>query len=110
MIETEESSKGQIKTSDDSFNDRVDTLIEDLIKTNIEENVENTCKTCHKTIKDDIDNNNILEVQKKTGMIFQEFNLVNNLSAINNVLTGLLNSSNKSCRKRNFSAYLEANS
>ena len=35
------------------------------------------------------------EVQKKTGMIFQEFNLVNNLSAINNVLTGLLNSSNK---------------
>ena len=42
-----------------------------------------------------IDNNNILEVQKKTGMIFQEFNLVNNLSAINNVLTGLLNSSNK---------------
>ena len=37
-----------------------------------------------------IDNNNIPEVQKKTGMIFQEFNLVNNLSAINNVLTGLL--------------------
>ena len=28
-------------------------------------------------------------------MIFQEFNLVNNLSAINNVLTGLLSSSNK---------------
>lgn len=42
-----------------------------------------------------VNNNNILEVQKKTGMIFQEFNLVNNLSAINNVLTGLLNSSNK---------------
>ncbi|MDA7831814.1 phosphonate ABC transporter ATP-binding protein [Candidatus Pelagibacter sp.] len=42
-----------------------------------------------------INNNNISEVQKKTGMIFQEFNLVNNLSAINNVLTGLLNSSNK---------------
>ena len=42
-----------------------------------------------------LDKNNILEVQKKTGMIFQEFNLVNNLSAINNVLTGLLNSSNK---------------
>ena len=42
-----------------------------------------------------INNNNILEVQKKTGMIFQEFNLINNLSAINNVLTGLLNSSNK---------------
>ena len=42
-----------------------------------------------------VNNNTILEVQKKTGMIFQEFNLVNNLSAINNVLTGLLNSSNK---------------
>jgi len=42
-----------------------------------------------------IGSNNILDVQKKTGMIFQEFNLVNNLSAINNVLTGLLNSSNK---------------
>ena len=42
-----------------------------------------------------INNNNISDVQKKTGMIFQEFNLVNNLSAINNVLTGLLNSSNK---------------
>ena len=37
----------------------------------------------------------INEVQNKTGMIFQEFNLINNLSAINNVLTGLLNSSNK---------------
>jgi len=35
------------------------------------------------------------KVQKKTGMIFQEFNLVNNLSTINNVLTGLLNSSSK---------------
>ena len=35
------------------------------------------------------------EVQKKTGMIFQDFNLVNNLSVINNVLTGLLNSSSK---------------
>ena len=42
-----------------------------------------------------VDNNNISEIQKKTGMIFQEFNLVNNLSAINNVLTGLLNSSNR---------------
>ena len=42
-----------------------------------------------------VDNNTISEIQKKTGMIFQEFNLVNNLSAINNVLTGLLNSSNK---------------
>ena len=38
---------------------------------------------------------NLPEVQKKTGMIFQEFNLVNNLSSINNVLTGLLNSSSK---------------
>ena len=37
----------------------------------------------------------INEVRNKTGMIFQEFNLINNLSAINNVLTGLLNSSNK---------------
>tara|TARA_B100000745_G_scaffold297040_1_gene243332 strand:+ start:228 stop:950 length:723 start_codon:yes stop_codon:yes gene_type:complete len=42
-----------------------------------------------------VDSSSILEIQKKTGMIFQEFNLVNNLSAINNVLTGLLNSSNK---------------
>ena len=42
-----------------------------------------------------LDLNNFIEVQRKTGMIFQEFNLVNNLSAINNVLTGLLNSSNK---------------
>jgi phosphonate transport system ATP-binding protein len=46
------------------------------------------------------DNNKItkeslVDVRKKTGMIFQEFNLVNNISAINNVLTGLLNSSNK---------------
>lgn len=38
---------------------------------------------------------NLLEVRKKTGMVFQEFNLVNNISVINNVLTGLLNSSNK---------------
>ena len=42
-----------------------------------------------------VNNKNISEVQKKTGMIFQDFNLVNNLSAINNVLTGLLNSSSK---------------
>jgi len=42
-----------------------------------------------------VDSKSIKEVQKKTGMIFQEFNLVNNLSAINNVLSGLLNSSNK---------------
>ena len=38
---------------------------------------------------------NLSEIQRKTGMIFQEFNLVNNLSSINNVLTGLLNSSSK---------------
>ena len=38
---------------------------------------------------------NLPEIQRKTGMIFQEFNLVNNLSSINNVLTGLLNSSSK---------------
>ena len=38
---------------------------------------------------------NLQEVRKKTGMIFQEFNLVNNISSINNVLTGLLNSSSK---------------
>ena len=42
-----------------------------------------------------IDENYLPEVQKKKGMIFQDFNLVNNLSAINNVLTGLLNSSSK---------------
>ena len=42
-----------------------------------------------------INKDSLPEVQKKTGMIFQEFNLVNNLSAINNVLTGLLNSSSK---------------
>jgi phosphonate transport system ATP-binding protein len=44
---------------------------------------------------DKINKISLSEVQKKTGMIFQEFNLVNNLSAINNVLTGLLNSSSK---------------
>ena len=42
-----------------------------------------------------IDNEYLSYVQKKTGMVFQEFNLVNNLSSINNVLSGLLNSSNK---------------
>ena len=36
-----------------------------------------------------VDNNSTSNVQKKTGMIFQEFNLVNNLSAINNVLTAV---------------------
>tara|TARA_B100000768_G_C11253227_1_gene365109 strand:- start:853 stop:1572 length:720 start_codon:yes stop_codon:yes gene_type:complete len=38
---------------------------------------------------------NLSEVRMKTGMIFQEFNLVNNISSINNVLSGLLNSSSK---------------
>ena len=42
-----------------------------------------------------IDNKFLPYVQKKTGMVFQEFNLVNNLSSINNVLSGLLNSSSK---------------
>ncbi len=45
--------------------------------------------------KEQVDKTYLPEVQKKTGMIFQDFNLVNNLSAINNVLTGLLNSSSK---------------
>ena len=45
--------------------------------------------------KEKIDETYLPEVQKKTGMIFQDFNLVNNLSTINNVLTGLLNSSSK---------------
>ena len=38
---------------------------------------------------------NLPKIREKTGMIFQEFNLVNNISSINNVLTGLLNSSSK---------------
>ncbi len=45
--------------------------------------------------KKEINEFSLPNVQKKTGMIFQDFNLVNNLSAINNVLTGLLNSSSK---------------
>ncbi len=45
--------------------------------------------------KNTINTNSLPVVQRKTGMIFQEFNLVNNLSSINNVLTGLLNSSSK---------------
>jgi len=45
--------------------------------------------------KDRINAKTLPDVQRKTGMIFQEFNLVNNLSSINNVLTGLLNSSSK---------------
>ena len=35
------------------------------------------------------------DLRRKTGMVFQDFNLVNNLSSLNNVLTGLLDSSNK---------------
>tara|TARA_B100000787_G_scaffold3717_1_gene2820 strand:- start:4545 stop:5264 length:720 start_codon:yes stop_codon:yes gene_type:complete len=42
-----------------------------------------------------INHESLPSVQRKTGMIFQEFNLVNNLSSINNVLTGLLNASSK---------------
>jgi|TARA_B110000261_G_C13033043_1_gene337100 phosphonate transport system ATP-binding protein len=42
-----------------------------------------------------ITNETLHNVRRKTGMIFQDFNLVNNLSSINNVLTGLLNPSNK---------------
>ena len=34
---------------------------------------------------------NLPKVRQKTGMIFQEYNLVNNISAINNVLKGILN-------------------
>ena len=45
--------------------------------------------------KNKIDINSLPDVQRKTGMIFQEFNLINNLSSINNVLTGILNSSSK---------------
>ena len=33
-------------------------------------------------------------LRKRTSMVFQDFNLVNNLSSLNNVLTGLLDSSN----------------
>jgi phosphonate transport system ATP-binding protein len=44
---------------------------------------------------DKITKETLPDVRKKTGMIFQEFNLVNNISSINNVLTGLLNSSSK---------------
>ena len=39
-----------------------------------------------------VNNFTLPEIRKKTGMIFQEFNLINNLSTITNVLTGLLNS------------------
>ncbi len=36
----------------------------------------------------------LTDLRKETGMVFQDFNLVNNLSSLNNVLTGLLDSSN----------------
>ena len=42
-----------------------------------------------------INNITLPNIKRKTGMIFQEFNLINNLSAINNVLTGILNTSSK---------------
>ena len=45
--------------------------------------------------KNKIDTKSLPDVQRKTGMIFQEFNLIDNLSSINNVLTGVLNSSSK---------------
>ena len=38
-------------------------------------------------------NNDVL--RKNTSMVFQEFNLVNNLSSINNVLSGILSNCNK---------------
>jgi len=41
-----------------------------------------------------ISSSTLPSLRKETGMVFQDFNLVNNLSAINNVLTGLLDSSN----------------
>jgi|TARA_B110000444_G_C18843104_1_gene600127 phosphonate transport system ATP-binding protein len=45
--------------------------------------------------KNKINNSSLPNIQRKTGMIFQEYNLINNLSSINNVLTGLLSSSSK---------------
>ena len=41
-----------------------------------------------------ISSDTLPELRKETGMVFQDFNLVNNLSSLNNVLTGLLDSSN----------------
>ncbi len=38
---------------------------------------------------------NLSRLRRHTGMVFQDFNLVENLSVINNVLTGLLDTSNK---------------
>lgn len=37
----------------------------------------------------------LTNLRRQTGMVFQDFNLVNRLSALNNVLSGLLDSSNK---------------
>ena len=37
-----------------------------------------------------VDNNSIFEVQRKTGMIFQEFNLINRMSVMDNLLSGRL--------------------
>ena len=37
---------------------------------------------------------NLNEIRKKIGMVFQHYNLVGNLSALNNVLTGLLSKNN----------------
>jgi phosphonate transport system ATP-binding protein len=37
---------------------------------------------------------NLREIRKKVGMVFQHFNLVGNLSALNNVLTGMLDMAN----------------
>ena len=41
-----------------------------------------------------ISSDTLPDLRKETGMVFQDFNLVNNLSSLNNVLTGLLDSSN----------------
>ena len=43
----------------------------------------------------EVTKSNLPDLRKKTGMVFQDFNLVNNLSSVNNVLTGLLDSSSK---------------
>jgi phosphonate transport system ATP-binding protein len=42
-----------------------------------------------------VSSSTLADLRKNTGMVFQDFNLVNNLSSLNNVLTGLLDSSNK---------------
>tara|TARA_B110001450_G_scaffold207151_1_gene197445 strand:- start:7612 stop:7968 length:357 start_codon:yes stop_codon:yes gene_type:complete len=40
-------------------------------------------------------NEGSINLRKQMGVVFQDFNLVENLSSLNNVLTGLLFSSNK---------------